>query len=373
LHSCEVYLIYNGNQLYHYDIVNNKLVLRKVINDMGHENDSYIIVTAIVDRQSSRYGDRAFRYALLDLGHALGALRYSLSRTNLMLNSCDFNDSEISDILGFHHEKISDASIATEIGLVLKVSNSVTLHESNTHDLVNRFIHADEISYYQPTYLQDFSWDLSSKLIPATNDGTSIFLNRRISGINKNIYFRLSPSKFNPDGIGISQSSLMNCIYHSIVNIMQLSSLDKYDFPQFEFMMLVHHVDGLCPGLYSVDVIRDANSTKINFTLKQSGEFRDDAYYLSCFQECPRDCDAYFIAISDIWPAIKIHGGRYYREVHYLAGMLAHILQIEAIQNGLSSRVIGAFFDDELVNFLGFNSNAYSVVHTIAFGGEKKY
>ncbi len=66
----------------------------------------FLVVTAVVDRLLSKYGDRGYRYLLLEAGHVLQNL--NLAAVALGLASCNvggFLDLELSSLIGIDGEE----------------------------------------------------------------------------------------------------------------------------------------------------------------------------------------------------------------------------------------------------------------------------
>ena len=83
LHPSEAYVLCGGvsgigDGLYHYVSRDHALELRcaNKVGD-GTQSQVWIGVSSIHWREAWKYGERAFRYCQLDVGHAIGALRYA--------------------------------------------------------------------------------------------------------------------------------------------------------------------------------------------------------------------------------------------------------------------------------------------------------
>jgi nitroreductase len=75
-----------------------------------------------------------------------------------------------------------------------------------------------------------------------------------------------------------------------------------------------------------------------------------------------------FSMIADIDRAVRSHGDRGYRYVHFEAGAIGQRLYIAAESLGLRATGIGAFFDDEVHRYLGLASAQGQVVYHFAVG-----
>jgi SagB-type dehydrogenase family enzyme len=72
--------------------------------------------------------------------------------------------------------------------------------------------------------------------------------------------------------------------------------------------------------------------------------------------------------IADIDRAVRSHGDRGYRYVHFEAGAIGQRLYIAAEALGLRATGIGAFFDDEVNRYLELSPTQGQVVYHFAVG-----
>jgi SagB-type dehydrogenase family enzyme len=99
--------------IYHYDVPDTSLALLSRRNpadrlyeiccrqELAREAAIVVLVSAVIERTKRKYGDRGYRYILLDIGH-LGQNLY-LACTALRLaivTTCGFFDDEVADLLG---------------------------------------------------------------------------------------------------------------------------------------------------------------------------------------------------------------------------------------------------------------------------------
>ncbi|PYT24676.1 MAG: hypothetical protein DMG58_25625 [Acidobacteria bacterium] len=118
------------------------------------------------------------------------------------------------------------------------------------------------------------------------------------------------------------------------------------DFASTRFVQLylyVHRVDGLEPGVYR--------------HWPDTGEL-----------EIVRGRCVAFSMIADIDRAVRAHGDRGYRYVHFEAGAIGQRLYLAAEALGLGGTGIGAFFDDEVHRYLNLARDQGQVVYHFAIG-----
>ena len=137
------------------------------------------------------------------------------------------------------------------------------------------------------------------------------------------------------------------------------------DFSSSRFVQLyvyAHRVEGLDPGVYrywpqgsSLELIR-------------SGDQKVMAAGLSLGQSLAGNACVAFSMIADIERAVRAHGDRGYRYVHFEAGAIGHRLYIAAEALGLGATGIGAFLDDEVNRYLELSPEQGQVVYHFAVG-----
>ena len=137
------------------------------------------------------------------------------------------------------------------------------------------------------------------------------------------------------------------------------------DFAAARFIQLylyVHRIDGLQPGVYRF--------WQGSAELEQirSGDQRVQAAGLSLGQDLAGNACASFSMIADIERAVRAHGDRGYRYVHFEAGAIGHRLYLAAEALGLAATGIGAFYDDEVHDYLNLASGQGQVVYHFAIG-----
>ena len=72
--------------------------------------------------------------------------------------------------------------------------------------------------------------------------------------------------------------------------------------------------------------------------------------------------------IGDLERAVRAHGDRGYRYVHFEAGAIGQRLYLAAEALGLGATGIGAFYDEEVHRYLNLASEQGQVVYHFAIG-----
>jgi SagB-type dehydrogenase family enzyme len=102
--------------------------------------------------------------------------------------------------------------------------------------------------------------------------------------------------------------------------------------------------------------------------LIRSGDQRVAAAGLSLGQDLAGNACVAFSMIADLDRAVRSHGDRGYRYVHFEAGAIGHRLYLAAEALGLGATGIGAFYDDDVHHYLGLTTAQRQVVYHFAIG-----
>jgi SagB-type dehydrogenase family enzyme len=98
------------------------------------------------------------------------------------------------------------------------------------------------------------------------------------------------------------------------------------------------------------------------------GDQRVAAAGLSLGQDLAGNACVAFSMIGDLDRAVRTHGDRGYRYVHFEAGAIGQRLYLAAEALGLGATGIGAFFDDEVHRYLNLTPEQGQVVYHFAIG-----
>ena len=126
--------------------------------------------------------------------------------------------------------------------------------------------------------------------------------------------------------------------------------------------LYVHRVEGLAPGVYRY-LPEHAELQKI-----KDGDQRLIASALSLGQDLAGNACLAFSMIGDFENAARLYGDRGYRYVHFEAGAIGQRMYLAAEALGLRATGIGAFFDEQVNQYLGLSPQQGQVVYHFAIG-----
>lgn len=358
LHPTEFHLVM-ADGLYHYRPSSHMLEWRGAAR---HASIMFVL-TSIAWREAWKYQDRAYRYCLLDIGHAwqsvalagraMGCESYAVG---------DFADDEIAESL-----RLSEDEWPMLI-LELKGVSIPALLDGECRSGTPNQLSRETIMY------------------PAIEEiHTATKLNRHIgaaeparSGLG---VIKVPPPALSQRAFGEAARSRRSALdfiggTHSIT-LAQLAAilhsalqpLDA-DFSATRFIQLylyVHRVDDLAPGVYRYwPESREPESCGLE--LIKPGDQRFAAAGLSLGQELAGNACVAFSMIADIDRTARMFGDRGYRYVHFEAGAIGQRLYLAAEALGLGATGIGAFFDDAVHGYLGLAPEEGQVVYHFAIG-----
>lgn len=445
LHPTETYLIIpdhliipddsekpdrDAASLWHYSVLDHSLERRSLLS-MPQSSGFFVAFSSIVGRESWKYGERAFRYAQLDIGHAISCAAYAAK--NLGWQCClidNLSPQALSEFLGFNHEhyvenlrreeqESSDCLLFVYSGVVTnatiqKWTNallSLDKNQNNEKTDSNLFLGSpNRLGGRSP-----YKWPIIEKIRSATeclivnadnslsarilNSPTEFFKNTDASlNISDKSFSQVALSRRSAQRFDKSELSLDDFIalLDALVIYDQpiLNNADKHG-SQFnlDFIFLVHNVQGLVPGVYSLGdssdtLLRLQNSqdneplntnvldhsertelnTKYPLQLLKSLDCRKLAARMCCQQAIASDCAFTVGFLAPLMSVLQARQGLGYKQLYWQAGALAQQIYYTATARNLAATGIGCFFDDPFHELLGLKGFDRQFVYQMAVG-----
>jgi SagB-type dehydrogenase family enzyme len=324
------------------------------------------VLTSIVWREAWKYRDRAYRYCLHDMGHAWQAIALAARAIG-----CDsfavghFPDDEVAQLCRPNQDEWPMLIVTLRGG-------SIPMREADANEAVWSGGHANQLSQETITYplidsihtitkLRNGEQSAVSAGEPAHSGAGEIKLpSSALSARTFGEVARMRRSALDFLG-GLQSMSLAQLSAILAVTAQPLFA----DFASTRFIQLylyAHRVEGLHPGVYrfwpergELEKIRD-------------GDQRVAAAGLSLGQDLAGNACVAFSMIGDLERAVRAHGDRGYRYVHFEAGAVGHRLYLAAEALGLGATGIGAFYDNEVQHYLKLVPGQGQVVYHFAIG-----
>jgi SagB-type dehydrogenase family enzyme len=363
LHPTEFHFITRGlrqwpDGLYHYR-PSSHMAEQRAIGDfelpsIATSAPIVFILTSIAWREAWKYRDRAYRYCLHDIGHAWQAL--ALAARAMGCESSVIGQFPDDDVVRFCRVSEDEwpmlvlESRGDSIPVRKPDRNETVWYGGQPNELSKETIVYPRIEGIHNATKLDGQFNASAEPAP-TGSGEIKLPDPASSKLEFGHVARKRRSAL--DFVGSVPS----------ITFAQLSAILSTTRPDFiQLYLYVHRVDGLDPGVYRYWPERG------ELHLIKSGDQRVAAAGLSLGQDLAGNACVAFSMIGDLDRATRAYGDRGYRFVHFEAGAVGQRLYIAAEALGLGATGIGAFFDDEVHQYLGVTPEQGQVVYHFAIG-----
>jgi SagB-type dehydrogenase family enzyme len=324
------------------------------------------VLTTIVWREAWKYGERAYRYCLHDIGHAWQALALSAQAIG-----CDsfavgnFVDDDVARRVHLNNDEWPMLIIRLD-------GESIPVREADTGKTDWFGGQANQLSAETVAHPLIDSIHLATKLSSSGSCGTSFAESARTGSGEIKLPSPASSTRSYGEVARMRRSALDFLDGKQSMSLAELSAILAIaarplsaDFAATRFIQLylyAHRVDGLQPGVYRFW----AERTELEQV--KSGDQRVAAAGLSLGQDLAGNSCVTFSMIGDLDRAAHIYGHRGYRYAHFEAGAIGHRLYLAAEALGLGATGIGAFYDDEVHRHLKLVPSQGQVVYHFAIG-----
>jgi len=407
LHPTEAYLISLGldgleDGLYHYRADEHALEQRchYTASRRKPENRLLLGLSSIHWREAWKYGERAYRYCQLDIGHAVGALSYAAATLGWRLSlHNDVGDQQLAQLLGIERKEnyprgseqehpdllvsIHSAD-ANPIDIAELMQNREAAQWRGQANVLDRrhFYHwpiIDQVTRAASRPAQQGYPELEDESLPPPHP-----LDSKLAAAS---LYRKRRSAQAFDGVsGISQNDFYRTLDHLLPRA-DIAPWDTQHWPaRIHPVMFVHRVEGLEPGIYALPRRAAAKSMlqanmhpEFEWHLEQSapehlplyrlsvGKVEGTAMKLSCGQGIAGQSAFSLAMLAEYEENITDTPWRY-RELHWESGVLGQVLYLEAEASGLQGTGIGCFFDDGVHELLGIEGRKLQVLYHFTVG-----
>lgn len=420
LHPTEGYIIAGGVRgigvaagVYHYMPEEHALELRSEIAEetrriiaQAFPPDTFFCGLASVHwREAWKYGERAFRYCHHDVGHALGAIRYSAASLGWRCVLLDaLADESVEHALGLgasgpieSEREYGDVLMAIVTGggkfdtpNSLPADGVASVRTSLWSGSPNR-LSAEHVDWsIIPTTAEMCrkpNTEVARRTLPPISESNDSRWSTCSSLAGR--LFRQRRSAVALDGkTSVSRDAFYRML-HATLPVRPSSLFDFWPYgPCIDLAVFVHRVDGLASGLYAL--MREPARTEAlqaamrpEFRWERPAECPDDlplyllgeadcqrlAAQVSCLQEIAGDGSFSLGMIADFERTIREHGAWMYPRLFWEAGLVGQVLYLEAEAAGVRATGIGCYFDDAMHEVLGLRGRAFQSMYHFTVGG----
>ncbi len=342
------------NGLYHYRASSHMLEQRAA----GDYGPLQFLLTAIAWREAWKYQSRAYRYCLHDLGHAWQALALAARAIGCDAHALgNFDDDHVAQLYGLAGDEWPMLLVEIHGAPQFPIAQTREWFGGIANQLspeVIRYPLIEEIHTATKKINQPYTPRMAQNRAAAARQrhpGSPTYAEiarRRRSALN-----------FRGGTESISHTQLRTLLDLATRPL----AADFAAEPYIELYLYVHRVQDLAPGVYKYW------PDEPRLELVKSGDQRVMAAALSLGQDLAGNSCVTFSMIGHLERAAQVYGDRGYRYVHFQAGAIGQRLYLAAESLGFQSTGIGAFFDDNVHEYLGIASDLdRQVVYHFACG-----
>lgn len=388
LHPTETWLIAANvegleNGLYHYQNLHHALE-RRAWGSETQAKGLWLGFSSIHWREAWKYGERAFRYCQLDLGHVLAAVSYAVALHGWQARLLNINSADVAKYLGLDRPDDFAGVEIEEAEVIVELQADTQALPANWQYWAGKPSLLDASPLYQWPIIEEVAEATRGKP-PESNSVQSVppslcTIDNDIRAAQV-ILKRRSAQAF--DGLSVMPHNVFKQL---------LSSLLPGGSPVWNMwphtarihpVLMVHRVDGVTPGLYVMprsEVVKASLKAALRDTFSWQSADQSlplfqlvaaragkTARTLSCHQDIATQCAVTFMMLAEFAEPIAANAAAY-RHLHWEAGMLGHILTLEAEAAGWRGTGIGCFFDDADNEVLGIKNDEFKVIYHYAIG-----
>jgi SagB-type dehydrogenase family enzyme len=343
--------------------------VRNLVPVSSPEIAATFFITGIFFRSAWKYGERAYRYVLLDAGHLLENLLLALRCCRFeFVMRLDFEDEKTNALLGVdgRHEAclcgVHVVKGARDISLKPFENKAVSVH--GAPEAVARKVSPIGIEYQEIIGIHKAGRRIHSPPIQSADPDVSI-------GLNPKTWMKLPEKVHLPETIlyptaVFSRRSKRNFVDRSVSIDVFSGLIDLLVSGYREFHSQPNsiaapigvgvgakRVDGLDDGLYLCN-LHDGS-----IGLIKPGDFSAPLARICLDQLWLKQAALHFLFMANFKAIDETAGPRGYRHALMTAGSLGQLLYIGATALGLGCCGIGALFDFEAQHLLGLNTDSY--------------
>lgn len=407
LHPTEAYVLARGidgivDGLHHYLSRDHSLERRATLSGEGLAEAAprlWLGLSSIHWREAWKYGERAFRYCQLDLGHAIGALRYAAAVLGWKLTMREgLSSHDAAALLGLDRSADYAGGAekeAPDVVLKVDIGPQVTPLSQTDHGFTveclsqwsGRANVLDRRHMYKWPVIEEASaatmktGHVAEPPYRANHPGIGAGSPEKATGVILN---RRSAQAFDRKARMGS-----GAFYHLIDRLLArpVTPWDVWTYaPRLHPVFMLHRVDGLEPGLYILIRNPDAEMRlrqgmrkeflwqrpdhvpqQLNFYRLFAGDCTKFARTLHCHQAIGIDACFALGMLAEFEPLVRGEPWRY-NQLHWEAGLIGQVLYLEAESLGFRGTGIGCYFDDTFHEILGIADASFASLYHFTVG-----
>lgn len=417
LHPVEAYVLSDGLPdigagLHHYDPENHVLEGRALQRTNSAQAWLIVGLSSIMWREAWKYGERAFRYCQLDVGHAVGALSYAAALLGWDVESLDVDTVTLAHCLGLDRPEDFPPSryafTETEEPEILLALRGPGLNSPPSATTLNDWL-AAAIWQGQPSRIDaspGYRWPAIDQVATASRlagslpprpdfpDLPPLAPHPAPSGSAALIRQRRSGQRFSPKHV-LPKASFYRML-DAILPRLQTPWSAQATGSRIHLLLFVLRVDGLPAGLYLLPRTPAATQTLPAAFRPADSRFAGHQAVVEFDADCPSHlgliqlCEMNLQELQRLARSLSCHqdiasssafslgmlgefdlattNAHGYRELLREAGLVGQALYLEAEAAGVRGTGIGCFFDDPVHQLCGLADTQYQSVYHFTVG-----
>jgi SagB-type dehydrogenase family enzyme len=399
LHPTETWLIAAGvagvgDGLYHYHNLHHALE-RRAWGNAPQTTGVWLGFSSIHWREAWKYGERAFRYCQLDMGHVLAALSYAAALHGWLPRLLMLDAAELARTLGSDRVEDFTGVESEEAEVIVELHATDAALPTDWQHWAGKPSLLDARPLYQWPVIEDVAEATRGK--PPSGDSADSPLGtisppppwgkEQFRAGNNDIHAAQVILKRRSAQAFDGQSMMSQALFKSILAGLLPAGSPVWNMwthaARVHPVLLVHRVEGVAPGVYVLPRTTAAKeSLRAAFRETFSWQPADTdlplfqlisaragktARTLSCHQDIAMQCAVTFMMVAEFSTPIAADPAAYCH-LHWEAGMLGHVITLEAEAAGWRGTGIGCFFDDADHEVLGLKDDTFQVIYHYAVG-----
>lgn len=363
-------------------------------------------LTSIHWRESWKYGERAYRYCALDVGHALGAVGVAAAGLGWQCALLErLAAQDLERLMGTGHAPGVEREEPDCLLALFTGGGSRSLHLDTGGEAIDRWEALDWLGKPNRLSPTNVEWSAiervaeaarrpveanDSDLLPPTvnvRDPLQVVQDRSLP-LAQIVRTRRSAVAMN--GVStISRAAFYHILARTLPDIPPQVPFGMLPWPPLVHLAIfVHRVEGLEPGLYFLvrngvrwNALKSAMAPghlwarpqncpeSLDLYLLARGDFRQTSMQVSCYQEIASDGCFSLAMIAEFQEPLLQQGPWFYPRLFWECGMIGQVLYLEAEAAGLRGTGIGCFFDDGMHEILGIEGTRFQDLYHFTVGG----
>ncbi|AKF03905.1 nitroreductase family protein [Sandaracinus amylolyticus] len=407
LHPTEAYLLcdaFDGPGLFHYAPRMHGLERRRDLDveawrALAPDGGMIVGLASIAWREAWKYGERAFRYCMHDVGHAIGALAIAARPLGWSVRVIEgVDDARIARLLGLEESRGVESERPDVLLAIDPQGSRGALDVAWSDDVVGTACAGVLRGVANRLSSNHQRWDVIDDVEDASReDGAGeahpappalVRSNHDGPSPSARLLARRRRSAVEMDGVtSISRDAFFRTM-RSLVPALTPALHPLPWAPEVHPVVFVHRVEGLEPGL--AILVRDPAAEpflRSRIALADEwvrlpgapddlplygiaqGDARTIARALTCHQDIAADGAFAVAMLARFAPVLRARGPSWYRRLHWEAGHVGQLLYLEAEAHDVAATGIGCFFDDGIHELLGIESDDLRALYCFTVGG----